>query len=106
MLSLLEAAKLVLARVDGPCDTSVDDYDELRAAVDAELHRVKQVEVIVSGGVVQDVLNVPPDWDVVIKDYDVEGCEEGDTETDREGGEFVRLTWSGEQREKWEGGGA
>jgi hypothetical protein len=51
------------------------------------------IEVIVSGGLVQEVLGLPADWDVTIKDYDIENYDEDQLDTDDEGCSFYRIDW-------------
>ena len=40
----------------------------------------RQIDVIVEGGVVSDIRNIPKDWIVKVIDFDVDGCEESKLE--------------------------
>ena len=44
--------------------------------------------VTVEGGVIQDIENIPLGIEVVVHDYDVEGCE-GPTEFDDDGQHYI-----------------
>lgn len=48
--------------------------------------------VTIKGGVVQDV-DCPPDVQVVIQDYDVEGFDQADLAEDDKGGRYLKMTW-------------
>jgi len=39
---------------------------------------VKQILVVMEGGVIQDVVGVPEGYELVVRDYDVEGCDNED----------------------------
>lgn len=53
-----------------------------------------EVELFIEGGVVHDV-TVPDGVRVTVRDYDVEGSDESDLETDDDGHKFYRLTFGG-----------
>lgn len=50
------------------------------------------VTVTVEGGVVQHV-EVPDGVQVIVKDYDVEGCDEADLEQDESGDHYFEANW-------------
>lgn len=56
---------------------------------------MKTVTVTVEGGVVQHV-EVPQGVRVVVKDYDVEGCDDADFDEDENGDEYVESIWEHE----------
>lgn len=51
-----------------------------------------KIVVFVEGGVVQDILNIPPGFQVIVKDYDVEG-RDMELETDENGDEYFKGVW-------------
>ncbi len=53
------------------------------------------VRVTVEGGVVQHV-DVPQGVQVVVRDYDVDGCEADQLEQDENGDQFIESTWEHE----------
>ncbi len=55
------------------------------------------ITVVVEGGVIQDILDIPAGAQVVVRDYDVEGidADEAELETDDDGNEHVRSVWKG-----------
>lgn len=56
---------------------------------------MKIVNVTVEGGVVQ-YIDVPEGVRVVVKDYDVEGCDEAELEEDENGDYFFEAIWEHE----------
>jgi len=44
--------------------------------------------ITVEGGIIQDIDNIPPGLQVVVHDYDAEGCE-GPTEIDDDGQHYI-----------------
>ena len=52
----------------------------------------KIVTITVEGGVVQHV-DCPQGVQVVIKDYDVEGCDESDLHKDDNGDQYLESVW-------------
>ena len=71
---------------------------------------MKQILVTVDGGIIQDVEGIPPGYELVIRDYDVEGM---DLETELERGTlyihptdgFCAQTFVEAQEEPWDGDG-
>lgn len=53
---------------------------------------MKIVRVTVEGGVVQNV-EVPKGVRVIVKDYDVEGCDDDQLEQDEAGDSFITSVW-------------
>jgi hypothetical protein len=53
-----------------------------------------RIVIIVEGGVVQDVFGIPKGYGLEVHDYDVEGCDEGDLETNDDGDKFYRGVWA------------
>ena len=56
---------------------------------------MKTVRVTVEGGVVQHV-EVPKGVQVIVKDYDVEGCDEAELEKDESGDNYFEAIWEHE----------
>lgn len=56
---------------------------------------MKTVEVTVEGGVVQ-YIDVPQGVRVIVKDYDVEGCDQSDLEQDENGDNYFEAIWEHE----------
>ncbi len=56
---------------------------------------MKIVKITVEGGVVQHV-EVPVGVQVVVKDYDVEGCDEIDVQQDEHGDNYFEAIWEQE----------
>jgi hypothetical protein len=52
-----------------------------------------RIVVVVEGGVVQDVFGVPKGYGLEVHDYDVEGCNESDLDTNDDGDKFFRGVW-------------
>ena len=57
-------------------------------------HHRKEVVVCVKGGVAE-VLESPSDTTVIIKDYDVEGCDESRLAKDNEGAAYIAAVFNG-----------
>lgn len=53
-----------------------------------------EILVIVQGGVVQAVCDIPPDVVVKVMDYDVEGCDERELERDPDGQLYAEAVWT------------
>ncbi|MCG8506182.1 MAG: hypothetical protein MI755_16380 [Sphingomonadales bacterium] len=56
----------------------------------------KPITVIVSGGCVQGIQNIPPGMAVEIHDYDVDAGDHHRCDTDAEGGKFLRAVHTGD----------
>jgi hypothetical protein len=56
---------------------------------------MKTVTVTVEGGVVQHI-DIPEGVRVVVKDYDVEGCDEAELEEDENGDTYFEAIWEHE----------
>ncbi len=56
---------------------------------------MKTVRVTVEGGVVQHI-EVPKGVRVIVKDYDVEGCDESQLEHDENGDNYFEAIWEQE----------
>ena len=52
------------------------------------------ITVIVEGGMVQEVRDVPPGIEVVIQDYDTEGVDEEELLDDEDGEDYFEAAWS------------
>ncbi len=52
----------------------------------------KQIVVTVLGGVVQSVEGVPHGYELVVHDYDVEGCDESELPIDANGDHYEEQT--------------
>ncbi len=52
-----------------------------------------RIVVVVEGGMVQNVLDIPSGYCLEVHDYDVEGSGERDLETDDDGDVFFRGVW-------------
>lgn len=50
------------------------------------------VTITVEGGVVQHI-DLPPGVRAVVKDYDIDGCDESDLTEDENGDEYVEGVW-------------
>jgi len=49
------------------------------------------ITVVVEGGVIQNICDIPEDIQIVVRDFDVDGSE--DNLTEYEGDECVESTW-------------
>ena len=56
----------------------------------------EEIVIVVDGGVVQEVYNIPPHVTVRVKDYDVDGCDEADLQRDRDGELYCEAVWTHE----------
>ena len=52
----------------------------------------KTVTISLEGGVIQHV-DVPPGVRVIVKDFDVEGCDESDLTENEHGDKFIESIW-------------
>lgn len=52
--------------------------------------------VELNGGLIQDVSGLPKGWNIVVRDYDVEGADEDDLETDEDGEYYSESWWEGD----------
>jgi len=48
----------------------------------------RPVIITVEGGIIQDIDNIPPGLQIIVHDYDAEGCE-GPTEVDDDGQHYI-----------------
>jgi hypothetical protein len=53
----------------------------------------KRITIIMDGGVIQDILDIPADCEIEVRDFDVEGCEFEDVLTDDNGEEYTSSVW-------------
>jgi len=58
--------------------------------------KLKTVEVTVIGGLVHHV-EIPHGVTVVVRDYDVEGCDPASLQQDDTGAEFIEAIWNHEE---------
>lgn len=66
-----------------------------RAIKDISINVVEAVTIIMQGGVIQDILNIPEGGVIKIKDYDTEGIPENELEKDDDGNPYVVSVWEG-----------
>ena len=52
---------------------------------------MKSITIVVEGGVIQEILDIPANIQVVVRDYDIDGSEE--LETDGAGDQYVQTVW-------------
>ena len=50
------------------------------------------INICVDGGVIQDISDIPEDVQVIVRDYDVDGSEEG-LLVDEGGDNFIESVW-------------
>jgi len=53
----------------------------------------KTITVIVAGGLIQEILDIPSDIEVVVKDYDTEGSDENWLAEDDNGKKCLVSVW-------------
>lgn len=58
------------------------------------------IVITIEGGAVQNVLDVPPGVSVHIHDYDTDGCDEKDLETDGSGDQYFLITFDSSSGER------
>lgn len=54
----------------------------------------KPIRIIVVGGVVQEVLDIPDDIEVVVQDYDIDESDPNMLEEDAYGDYYIESKWS------------
>lgn len=52
-----------------------------------------EIEIVISGGCVQDIVGLPHGYTIVIKDYDIEGMESDRCKEDEDGDVYEELIW-------------
>lgn len=53
-----------------------------------------QITIIMEGGVIQEILNIPQGTNIVVKDYDSEMYDIDELETDEHGDEYKEIVFS------------
>jgi uncharacterized lipoprotein YddW (UPF0748 family) len=61
---------------------------------------MKTIHVIMDGGIVQNILNIPDDVEVVVRDYDVDGVEWNDHCGLVHGSRCTEVHWNDHDQEK------
>lgn len=56
----------------------------------------RTITVGVHGGLVQWIQGIPEDVCIIVRDYDVDGCDEADLTTDPNGDKCVESVWEKE----------
>lgn len=54
---------------------------------------MKKINITVEGGVIQDISDIPKGVNVVVRDYDCEGCDEELLKTDQDGNYYIESVW-------------
>lgn len=54
----------------------------------------KKIVIIVEGGLIQEINNVPVDVVVEVHDYDTDGSEPEREETDKDGNNYLKSEWT------------
>jgi hypothetical protein len=54
----------------------------------------KTIIIRVEGGLIEDIDGIPPDVEVVVRDYDVEMLDEDDLQEDEDGNECIESNYS------------
>ena len=75
-MRLIEMLSIPGAATERPCASLVAPGINLNGGFKMK----RQIDVIVEGGVVSDIRNIPKDWIVKVIDFDVDGCEESKLE--------------------------
>jgi hypothetical protein len=72
------------------------EIESVIPANDSGTSEKRPILVVVEGGVVQDVSNLPPGIAVVVRDYDVQPNDDPDYPRDHGGHPFAESTWRGD----------
>jgi len=51
------------------------------------------ITIVVKGGVIQEILNIPSSTTIQVKDYDIDGADQDDLQQDENGDRFVESLW-------------
>lgn len=62
---------------------------------------MKTIKITVDGGVIQDIMDIPEDFQVVVRDYDVDGTE-NNLLVDEDGHNFIESVWEN-RSDIWKG---
>lgn len=54
---------------------------------------MKPIVIIIKGGAIHAVNNVPEGLTVEVRDYDIDGCDEAQLITDSSGEQFIQDEW-------------
>ena len=53
----------------------------------------EEINIIVEGGLIQQIYNIPKGIKIIVHDYDTDGIETDDTSKDQNGDVYVESTW-------------
>ena len=54
---------------------------------------MNKIIIIVEGGLIQDISNIPHDIEIEVRDYDTDGADEENTKKDSDGDEYLIGIW-------------
>ena len=54
---------------------------------------MERIVIVMEGGVIQDIVNIPPGVEIEVRDFDIEGTIEEELEETPDGEQYVQSLW-------------